>query len=345
MARLGGDEFAVFVPLLLPLADLQKRAKELCVKLQIQLDGMRISGTIGIANAPLHGSDYQTLYKNADSALLAAKRLGKNQYKIFDTQMEMPSPSLYRNMDWLLDETSDAIVICDMNSYEILYLNNVAAKIAGKDKRLCIGQKCYETLWGRNQPCQHCIACSKLTPDYIEQEVDDEINHRHYIIRDKLMDWGGNYARIQYIQDGTARNKIKNELVQANERFSGMLSSLQAGLVKCLLNEEWTVLEANEQFYEIIGYSKEEFEARFDNSLTAVMEPRYLEENRDQLKQQLKIDEKVVMDSCFINRQGNPVFVTDQTVVVTESDGKSYFYCTYIRKADIQIPQKGGAAI
>lgn len=345
VGRLGGDEFAVFIPFCLPLADLQKRAKNLCEKLQIQLDGIKISATIGIANAPRHGSDYQTLYKNADSALLAAKRLGKNQYKIFDTQMEMPSPSLYRNMDWLLDETSDAIVICDMKSYEILYLNSVAAKIAGKDKSLCVGQTCYKTLWKRERPCEHCISCSKLSQVYIEQEVEDDATKHHYIIRDKLMKWGNKYARIQYIQDDTARNQFKNDLVQANERFSSMLSSLQAGLVKCLLNDQWTVLEANDKFYEIIGYGKEEFEARFDNSLAAVMEPRCLEENRIQLKQQLKIGEKVVMDSCFINRLGNPVHVTDQTVVVSEPDGKTYFYCTYIRKSDIQIPQKGGDAM
>lgn len=336
-ARLGGDEFAVFVPVLLPLTDLQQRAKALCERLEIQLDGIKISATIGIANAPLHGSDYQTLYKNADSALLAAKRLGKNQYKIYDTQMAMPSPLLYRNMDWLLDETSDAIVICDMHSYEILYLNSVAAQIAGKDKSLCVGQPCYKTLWKREQPCEHCIACNKLTQVYIEHEANDTDNH-HYIIRDKLMEWGGKFARVQYIQDDTARNKFKNELVQTNERFAGMLSSLQAGLVKCLLDDRWTVLEANDKFYEIIGYSKDEFETRFDNSLTAVMEPEYLKENRSQLQRKLKIGEKVVMDSCFIGRHGEPIYVTDQTIVVTEPDGKSYFYCTYIRKADIQIP-------
>jgi predicted signal transduction protein with EAL and GGDEF domain len=53
----------------LPLADLKKRAKSLCEKLQIRLNGVEISATIGIANSPLHGSDYQTLYKHADSAL------------------------------------------------------------------------------------------------------------------------------------------------------------------------------------------------------------------------------------------------------------------------------------
>ncbi|VYU72722.1 Cyclic di-GMP phosphodiesterase Gmr [Eubacterium limosum] len=345
VARLGGDEFAVFIPFCLPLADLQKRAKNLCERLQIQLDGIKISATIGIANVPRHGSDYQTLYKNADSALLAAKRLGKNQYKIFDDQMEMPTPALYRNMDWLLDETSDAIVICDMKSYEILYLNSVAAKIAGKDKSLCIGQTCYKTLWKRERPCEHCISCSKLSKVYIEQEVEDDATKHHYIIRDKLMEWGNKYARIQYIQDDTERNQFRKGLMQANERFSSMLSSLQAGLVKCLLNDQWTVLEANDKFYEIIGYSKEEFEDRFDNSLVAVIDPRYLEENRIQLKQQLKIGKRVVMDSCFINCQGKPVYVIDQTIVVTEQDGKTYFYCTYIRKADIQILQKGGAAI
>jgi PAS domain-containing protein len=148
--------------------------------------------------------------------------------------MEMPSPTLYRNMDWLLDETSDAIVICDTQSYEILYLNSVAAQIAEKEKSLCVGQTCYQIIWNRERPCEHCIPCNQLTLDYSEQEVEDAVKGRHYIIRDKLMEWGGKLARIQYIQDDTARHGFKLELLRANERFSSMLSSLQAGLVKCL---------------------------------------------------------------------------------------------------------------
>lgn len=341
VARLGGDEFAVFVEGALPLADLKKRAKNLCQKLQMDLGGVQISVTIGIAHSPLYGSDYQTLYKHADSALLAAKRLGKNQYRIFDSEMEIPSPALFRNMDWLLDETSDAIVICDTKTYEILYLNNVAAEIAGKDKNTCIGQKCYETLWKNNCPCDHCISGDRLTKRYIEKEVEDSKNGRHYLVKDKLMEWNGKFARIQYIRDDTLQNNFKRKLVAANERYFNLFSALQAGIAKCLTDEAWTVVEANEKFYEFIGYSKEEFETNFKSSLAAVIEPTILKENRDQLAKQMQIGSKVIMDSCFMNKQGDLIYVSEQTVLVTESDQNSYYYATYIRKDDICSLQKG----
>lgn len=227
VARLGGDEFGVFIPSLIPLAELEERAGALCKKLEMDFEDVRISATIGMAISPLHGADYQTLYKHADSALLAAKRLGKNQFKIFDTEMEMPSPSLYRNMDWLLDETSDAIVICDIGSYEVLYLNAVAAKIAGMAKELCVGKKCYETLWGRTKPCEHCLSATKLTESYYQRQDEDPNTGRHYIIRDKLMEWGGKIARIQYIQDNTGDNLHKIELEESNRKLSDRLSALQ----------------------------------------------------------------------------------------------------------------------
>lgn len=85
VARLGGDEFAVVVP----ETTSQKVAEQLAHDLlqamtePVGLGDREIagSGSIGIALYPKDGRDVETLVKHADSALYAAKRLGRNRFE------------------------------------------------------------------------------------------------------------------------------------------------------------------------------------------------------------------------------------------------------------------------
>jgi diguanylate cyclase (GGDEF)-like protein len=85
VARLGGDEFAV----ILSEAVSQKSAETLAEHLlrsiaqPMSLGEREIasSGSIGIAVYPKDGDDVESLVKHADSALYAAKRLGRNRFE------------------------------------------------------------------------------------------------------------------------------------------------------------------------------------------------------------------------------------------------------------------------
>lgn len=87
VARLGGDEFLVF------LTDLPNHEKACSraeyVRSQVYdmiMENQRhdISISIGLSFAPMDGSDFTTLYQCADEALYCAKRMGKNQIKIYE---------------------------------------------------------------------------------------------------------------------------------------------------------------------------------------------------------------------------------------------------------------------
>ena len=87
IGRIGGDEFFVFVKDVYDPLSLQERAIEICRAFQqTHVEhgaSCNISVSIGIAFAPEHGVDFDTLYKNADLALYATKAAGKNNYTIY----------------------------------------------------------------------------------------------------------------------------------------------------------------------------------------------------------------------------------------------------------------------
>jgi diguanylate cyclase (GGDEF)-like protein/PAS domain S-box-containing protein len=84
VARLGGDEFMVCLPNITDPKEVEQVAHRIITTLQepFHIEGCTIPATssIGIALFPTDGKDADTLIKQADIALYAAKRQGKNTF-------------------------------------------------------------------------------------------------------------------------------------------------------------------------------------------------------------------------------------------------------------------------
>jgi len=93
LARLGGDEFAIISH----GEDSATQASLLAQRLLntfvapciINGKSLQIGCSIGIALAPDHGKDSETLLKNADMALYAAKSAGRNTFRFYEPGMEI----------------------------------------------------------------------------------------------------------------------------------------------------------------------------------------------------------------------------------------------------------------
>lgn len=85
-SRIGGDEFAVFLRDIDSDTIIIERAEKLQEIFKLERTGKdekyKVSGSIGIALYPQHGTTYAELYEKADKALYKAKHLGKDRYQI-----------------------------------------------------------------------------------------------------------------------------------------------------------------------------------------------------------------------------------------------------------------------
>jgi diguanylate cyclase (GGDEF)-like protein/PAS domain S-box-containing protein len=101
VSRLDGDEFAIMLPDMVALMDVEKIAAKLIVDLQqpflINDSELFISISLGVAVYPEDGKSVDELLKHADLAMYAAKNGGRNQHKLFNTEMA----TLIEN-SWLL---------------------------------------------------------------------------------------------------------------------------------------------------------------------------------------------------------------------------------------------------
>lgn len=99
LARMGGDEFTALIRNMKDIEQPVMAAKEMINKIEepyfINDYEIYITASIGIATYPNDGDDAQTLLKRADTALFRAKEMGKNNYQIYNSSMNIESYKLY----------------------------------------------------------------------------------------------------------------------------------------------------------------------------------------------------------------------------------------------------------
>ena len=107
VARLGGDEFATLLTGLHHVSDAAAYAERMIevVRAPFVISGHRITigASVGIAVAPDHGIDRDTLMRNADIALYRAKTAGRSGYCMFEPSMEADMQAR-RTMELELDQ-------------------------------------------------------------------------------------------------------------------------------------------------------------------------------------------------------------------------------------------------
>lgn len=85
--RIGGDEFVVFLRDTSGVEWLEHQMRSLLDELHWEMTGSgrscEISASIGIALSPQAGKDFNTLYRNADTALYLSKEKGRNTFTIY----------------------------------------------------------------------------------------------------------------------------------------------------------------------------------------------------------------------------------------------------------------------
>ena len=91
VARLAGDEFIILLPDTTGPGDAQKVAIRIIDSLIepfiVNQQELHISTSIGIALFPTDGADGNELLKNADIAMYSAKKLGRNNYQYYSSEM------------------------------------------------------------------------------------------------------------------------------------------------------------------------------------------------------------------------------------------------------------------
>lgn len=91
VSRISGDEFLVYCTHIGGEAEFSRHANKMMQRFQLfieERDGQKCSISLGAALFPRDGRSFEELYRNADIALYHAKKNGKNQYAIYQKDVD-----------------------------------------------------------------------------------------------------------------------------------------------------------------------------------------------------------------------------------------------------------------
>ncbi|MDD7428553.1 MAG: diguanylate cyclase [Oscillospiraceae bacterium] len=103
LCRIGGDEFVVFVKDVTSKSEIGNRASDIisdmCYKLEQCKFETNSSVSIGIAQTPDDGTEFNKLYNSADKALYYVKQNGKNAFHFFSDRLQEENARGSRTVD------------------------------------------------------------------------------------------------------------------------------------------------------------------------------------------------------------------------------------------------------
>ncbi|MBS6646712.1 MAG: diguanylate cyclase [Clostridiaceae bacterium] len=129
--------------------------------------------------------------------------------------------------------------------------------------------------------------------------------------------------------------ELNEEVIQAAEiELSGyedsILQSLLGGVQQCLNDQGYTILHVNEGFADLIGYSEQEIQEKFNNQYINLVYPADRQELTRQVKEQLKCGNSVEVEYRVTAKDGRVLWILDKGRVVTGNDGREYFISVLI---------------
>lgn len=112
-----------------------------------------------------------------------------------------------------MNEISELIYVSDIETHELLFINETGRQTFGVTS--LEGQKCYQVLQGFDHPCEFCTNSRLVPGENYTWEITNPITKRHYLLKDRLIQWEGRTARMEIAFDITEAEKEKQDLKNA----------------------------------------------------------------------------------------------------------------------------------
>lgn len=110
----------------------------------------------------------------------------------------------------LLNEISELVYVSDPETYELLFVNQTGCQTLHLENYK--HKKCYEILQGKTSPCEFCTNDRLCDDNFYTWEFTNPSIGRHFLLKDKIIQWRGKTARMEIAFDITERELQKQEL-------------------------------------------------------------------------------------------------------------------------------------
>lgn len=149
----------------------------------------------------------------------------------------------------LIDELDEIVYVSDRDTYELLFVNKIGQKLLGTSDYQ--GKKCYALIQGLTSPCPFCTNDLLREDEMYVWEHDNKLLNRHFLVKDKLINWHGRKCRLEIAVDVTDKENV-SRAIEKKLKIAQLLVEcirrlLEEGDLDTAINR---VLESVGQFYQ-----------------------------------------------------------------------------------------------
>ncbi len=127
-----------------------------------------------------------------------------------------------KNSADILNTIDSVVYVSDLNNYDLLYLNELGKRVTGitSDEEYT-GRKCYNLLQGKDEPCDFCTNHLLSEDEYYEWPYYNPNFDTTFLLKDKLINYNGNKARLEIATDISDLIKLEKTLTDrlTDEKF------------------------------------------------------------------------------------------------------------------------------
>lgn len=160
---------------------------------------------------------YGAIQDRRQQALIEAE----NANRIRGEHLERLSEDLRAPMD----EISELMYVTDPETHELLFINEAGRKTFGVTN--LTEKKCYQALQGFNAPCSFCTTPLLVPGENYTWEYTNPLTKRHYLLKDRLIQWNNRPARLEIAFDTTEAETEKQILKNALDAEQMMMECVR----------------------------------------------------------------------------------------------------------------------
>lgn len=207
---------------------------------------------------------------------------------------------------WMMDVYIGNVYISDMDTYELLYLNQNSSNILGLPPSMTLGRKCYEVIQGRTSPCPFCTNDQLREDAFYEWEFSNPVLERTFLIKNRIINWEGRRARIELSHD---MYSTEYKLAKKDREREALVRSIPGGFARLDARDFSTILWYGADFLELIGYTKEQFEQELHSQCSYIY-PEDMERIMPMLRELTVTKESVATEVRILTRGGETKILT-----------------------------------
>lgn len=123
--------------------------------------------------------------------------------------------------------------------------------------------------------------------------------------------------------------------IMLSEELSGtslqsLSENIPGGMFTCRFDRELTLMQMNQGFLSMLGYSRQDITELFHDSFWNMIDPRDRTETLREVHRQMKISDSKELEYRILCRDGRSMWVLDKGRLIRDENGDAYFCCVLV---------------